>query len=339
MASLREFDVELSLTDSRACEEAARDLAIIVKPNWLKEDIHFEVFTVGITNKIFSAGVSDTDKLIFRVFGKNTEKVIDRPHELQSWALLASRGLAAELYGKFKNGLLCGYLPGKSLSSAEVRDEYIKKEICRAMAHMHNIPVTDGAEPCVIPKTKEFLKNLILPFTNSEQQAKFESYFVKSLEDEVADMIQKVLASGEDLAFCHNDLLVHNILFNKGDGKVAFIDYEYADFNYALFDIANHFNEYAGVDNADYSLCADTASKKEFITEYLVQRFGKVDAALLERMCKNVPLFEAASHLFWAVWALVQAQNSLIEFDYLEYAILRHQQYRNRMEKFMKNVA
>lgn len=29
-------------------------------------------------------------------------------------------------------------------------------------------------------------------------------------------------------------------------GSVSFIDYEYADFNYQAFDIANHFNEFAG---------------------------------------------------------------------------------------------
>lgn len=37
--------------------------------------------------------------------------------------------------------------------------------------------------------------------------------------------------------------LVFNLCFA---GSVKFIDYEYGDFNYQAFDIANHFNEYAG---------------------------------------------------------------------------------------------
>lgn len=46
--------------------------------------------------------------------------------------------------------------------------------------------------------------------------------------------------------FAHNDLLLGNVIFNKDEGTISFIDYEYASYNYQAFDIANHFNEFVG---------------------------------------------------------------------------------------------
>ena len=40
--------------------------------------------------------------------------------------------------------------------------------------------------------------------------------------------------------------------------------------------------------------------------------------------------FEAA-HLFWCIWALVQSQISLIDYEYVGLAILRHQMFRRTM--------
>lgn len=48
------------------------------------------------------------------------------------------------------------------------------------------------------------------------------------------------------IVFAHNDLLLGNVIYNKDEGTVAFIDYEYATYNYRGFDIANHFNEFVG---------------------------------------------------------------------------------------------
>ena len=48
------------------------------------------------------------------------------------------------------------------------------------------------------------------------------------------------------IVFCHNDLLLTNVLHNQVENKVTFIDFEYAAYNLQAFDIANHFAEFAG---------------------------------------------------------------------------------------------
>lgn len=41
-----------------------------------------------------------------------------------------------------------------------------------------------------------------------------------------------------------------------------------------------------------------------------------------------------ASHLYWALWALIQARMSPIDFDYLGYFFLRYGEYKKQKEKY-----
>lgn len=48
------------------------------------------------------------------------------------------------------------------------------------------------------------------------------------------------------IVFAHNDLLLGNVVHDKDEGTISFIDYEYSAYNYQAYDIANHFNEFVG---------------------------------------------------------------------------------------------
>ncbi|KAF1747660.1 hypothetical protein GCK72_024126 [Caenorhabditis remanei] len=330
-----DFNEDLSLTSQEECENSARSILAKLRPEWTPSEITFEYFSVGITNKIFSAGFG-TEHVIFRVFGHNTSKVIDRENEVTAWRQLAEHGFAAPLYGKFKNGLICGFLEGKSLKIEEMRDSRFHVNIAKRIAQLHTSVPNDG-KARVFDKMRTFLKQLDPKFEKSCQQEFFDKKFPKDLEAEIKNIESLIVKLKEPIAFCHNDLLVHNIVYNSEKKSIEFIDYEYAFPNYALFDIANHFCEYAGVEGTpDYSKCLTKDEKWLFINDYL--RFGKEKEhcdTRIASMFKNLPLFEAAAHLFWAVWALVQAQNSTIDFDYLTYAYARYQQYEKRYQKYI----
>lgn len=78
--------------------------------------------------------------------------------------------------------------------------------------------------------------------------------------------------------------------------QINFIDYEYADANYQLFDIANHFCEYAGVDEPNYSLCPTKTEKFKFLEIYFSYFYDKkVDQSKIEQTLKILPFFEAVS--------------------------------------------
>ncbi|CAJ0575693.1 unnamed protein product, partial [Mesorhabditis spiculigera] len=338
-ATLEKLHHELPLQDPKKCDQEALDILKTLKPEWKREDVKFEVFTAGITNKIFAASVSDDDKVIFRVFGKNTEKIIDRRHELESWAVLAEKGLAAPLLGLFKNGIVCGYLPGKTLDVKLVRKPEMQTKIAEAMAKMHNIETGHAKLPCVYDKMRNFLSN-IGTFEDEAKQAQYDRAFHNvDLETRVAEMEAITSRLQPEVGFCHNDLLVYNILYDEKNEKLSFIDYEYADFNFTSFDTGNHFCEWAGVDNPDFTLCPSKEVRRGWLKHYLKSKNGTEPSEhQLETAVQQSDLFMAMSHLFWTIWAIVQAQNSTIEFDYLGYAIQRLKVGQECMEEYLKST-
>ncbi|KAJ3178847.1 hypothetical protein HDU85_005040 [Gaertneriomyces sp. JEL0708] len=172
-----------------------------------------------------------------------------------------------------------------------------------------------------------------------------------------------------DVVFCHNDLLANNILFSddsrehvdgtNDDVGVHFIDYEYACMSYRAFDIANHWCEFAGFE-CDYSQYPSPAFQHRFlqayVSEILHQKTIRPDVPLpypfsaasdtttphdssasmevaISTLLHDIHLFTLASHLFWALWALVQAEISDLEFGYCEYAVKRLKEYERCKER------
>lgn len=48
---------------------------------------------------------------------------------------------------------------------------------------------------------------------------------------------------------------------------------------------------------------------------------------MIEGFEEVVLIFTTVSHFFWGTWAIVQAKNASIDFDYLAYAKLRYEGY------------
>ncbi|XP_043943626.1 ethanolamine kinase 1-like [Protopterus annectens] len=146
--------------------------------------------------------------------------------------------------------------------------------------------------------------------------------------------MQEYLSSlNSPVVLCHNDLLCKNIIFNEKEESVHFIDYEYSGYNYLAFDIGNHFNEFAGVNEVDYSRYPDKKLQRSWLRSYLksYKEFKGLVTEVTEKEIEilyiQVNQFSLASHFFWGLWALIQAKYSTIDFDFLGYALLRFKQY------------
>lgn len=131
--------------------------------------------------------------------------------------------------------------------------------------------------------------------------------------------LESVFAAYPDIpvTFCHNDLLPNNIVYDDKRQKITFIDIEYAMYNYAPFDVANHFLEFAGVENIDYSKYPDKSFRHNWLKEYFkVVNLNGDDRISLEDFDFWVQLCVPISHLLWGLWGISQAKHSSIEFDY-----------------------
>ncbi len=110
------------------------------------------------------------------------------------------------------------------------------------------------------------------------------------------------------------------------------------------------------MDNADFTLYPSKPFQLEWLREYLIEwdRVVASERSLrrsiqdvdVERLYNQVQVFAAVSlqlnfflynmtcifvsqisHLFWSVWSIVQAHNSTIDFDFLQYGIDRYEEY------------
>lgn len=160
------------------------------------------------------------------------------------------------------------------------------------------------------------------------------------------------VGGSNDFVFAHCDLLSGNVIIEpspssaaasrrssasggsedpvEAAASVAFIDYEYATPAPACFDIANHFAEWGGFD-CDYTAMPSRSVRRAFLREYLsscsAHKNRTYEESELEKLFEQVDRFRAVPGFYWGIWALIQAQISLIDFNYKDYAEIRLGEY------------
>jgi ethanolamine kinase len=63
-----------------------------------------------------------------------------------------------------------------------------------------------------------------------------------------------------------------------------------------------------------------------------------VDPEVLDRLSAEANAWALASHLYWGVWAIIQACNSPIDFDYMQFSATRLGEFRRRKDEFLSEA-
>lgn len=179
-------------------------------------------------------------------------------------------------------------------------------------------------------------------------------------KEECVWMLEQLKAVESDLneGVCHNDLLCGNLMLSADSTNLKIIDFDYANRNYLLFDLANHFNEYTGLecDYARYFPDDDAIfifvkyyrdSMRQILTmlnnktpvfdrerELFWSSSPEEEVAVTQRWVKVCKLLSLASNLSWAVWSLLQEAISVIDVDFLDYSQRRFERYLETKEEF-----
>ena len=173
--------------------------------------------------------------------------------------------------------------------------------------------------------------------------------------DAVVQARLDAMALLSSVVYAHNDLLSGNVLqLKEGDmqhpSRVQIVDYEYADWNYLGFDVANHFCEYVGFDFTAEKFEAaypSAETQRAWFNAYLtsaganhalLHRPGAALDAFYDEIFKGIGRFALASHLWWGLWAALQAKYSPIDFDYAGYCENRLAAFRKFRELEKKSV-
>ncbi|CAM9334996.1 unnamed protein product [Ectocarpus sp. 4 AP-2014] len=369
----------------------------VMKDAWLNyptEDIVVTTIGGGITNLLFKLqGPPAEAAILVRIFGKDTDVLIDRERDNALFDELASINYAPPFHGRFSNGRIEGFLPARALEPQELSNrspvDFVSL-IAREMGRLHGLQVVNAGPPGeaeiwqVLPKWLQLAKGLT--FEDESKAAAIKALDLDWICEEVEWLRQKLCREPDgadngasatsvssaaekranrflsEVVLCHNDLLSGNVLHANGWDRVQVIDFEYSGYNPRAFDIANHFCEHAGFDSNFEKSYPTTDTQAAFLTAYVravatpesgtdmlgeadeTAEEGSTDAStesprsdedsFVEALRTEVNRWALPSHLWWSLWAVVQARYSPIEFDFVDYARLRLAGYRLHKEAF-----
>ncbi len=241
--------------------------------------------TGGATNSLFKCtlGFSETSSsgtrfpVLVRVFGG--EGSIDRVQDNAVFISLSKSGLGPKCHGLFANGRVEEFLQEfRSLLYEELSDERISHAIAAELARVHHFQPPSAVlgprpEPSLWRQLWGWHKDALqVSFeAGTSQAALLEALHLDQAECELREL-QAQVQDTWPLAFCNNDLNAENIMVNSDSGKIFLIDFEYGGINYIAFEIANHFNEYAGVKpEPDFTRFPSESHMLKFCEVYISQ--------------------------------------------------------------------
>jgi ethanolamine kinase len=217
----------------------------------------------------------------------------------------------------FSNGLVVEYQEGVACEVPMLADPLISDKIAIALAQMHRC--TLGSGPHVnelFNKARHFLAGLD-PSSDDVDIGEFSQKVEK-----LRVVLEKEL-SGAPIVLCHNDLLSANVIWDSATESAHIIDYEYCDWTWPQFDIANHLFEWVGY-GFELHRFPSADRQRRFIRVYLNEFEGvEPSEAVVDEWQRQMLLCVPMSGIFWASWGYFQAQNSEVDFPYLEYARIR----------------
>ncbi|KAJ0179300.1 hypothetical protein K1T71_005012 [Dendrolimus kikuchii] len=351
--NLSKKDLFVPITiDENDLFDGVRKLLRVIRPTWSTDEIKFKVFTDGITNKLVGCQLNtstnnEEDIVLVRIYGNKTDLLIDRKAEIRNIKTLNVKGMAPQVYGVFENGLAYQYYPGNTLNVDSVLDPKVWPLVAQQMAKMHKVELGKEVlkEPFVWDKIEQFLNLLPEPFSTTSKQNRFVNSFgsITKLRIDFERLKSHLTKTESPIVFAHNDLLLGNVIYNKDEERISFIDYEYATYNYQAYDIANHFNEFVGlsIESIDYNRYPSREFQLSWIKVYLMEFLNgaQVSENYIEKIYKEVEELSLASHFLWGVWSLVQFEHSDIDFDFGRYAEIRLNRYYDLLDKVITELS
>jgi len=82
--------------------------------------------------------VSPDDVILVRVYGKRSDLLIDREHEIQVMVILNGIGAAAPIYCRFENGMAYGFVPGVMVNPDLAREPTVQRYCCASLTTVFN---------------------------------------------------------------------------------------------------------------------------------------------------------------------------------------------------------
>lgn len=253
-----------------------------------------EPLSGGITNTNFVVH-DGGDTFVVRIGDDLPLHGIIRRHELATCVAAHNCGLSPEIVHHEPGAMVMRFIDATTLTGDDIRQPETLRRVAELIQRCHAQMPRHLHGPSLMFWVFQTCRNYLetaasspgrLPDDLSELGACNEA-----LESAIGPMIP---------VFCHNDLLAANIL---DDGETLWLlDWEYAGWNSAYFDLAN--------------LASNNEMTPEQESVLLETYFGR---RVEPRDRTQIRTMKCASLLRETLWSLVQEQHSSVDFDYAEY--------------------
>ena len=247
----------------------------------------------GLTNRNYRLTWAERD-CVLRLPGKETALLgIDRETERAATAAAAAAGIGPEVIA-FEPRLGClvtGFIEGRPVEAQELRERV--PEVAAALRTIHaGPPLPTGFDP--LERTERYHRSAV------ERDGAIPSGYERV--DAAARRIAAALDGPEhDPVPCHNDLLSANFL-DDGE-RLRIVDWEYAGMGDRYYDLANFASHHR----------LDDAGEEALMAAY----WGEPATA---RRLAALRLMRPMAAFWEAMWGVVQATASELDFDFRAYA-------------------
>lgn len=272
------------------------DEAVARVDAWKGKEIKISPVAGGITNPNFKIGVEGKNYFL-KIPGAGTD-FINRPNCHAANVIAAESGAGPKVcyYYEDTGVEIVEWLEGyRQVTFGDVYNEKIFSKIASTIAAFHNIQ----------GETLPLKQNVFEQAWDMIDRAKQGKYLPPW-----HDKMEYILHTTEDafnkngmiLKPCHNDFWTNNMMYNEATDDLKLIDFEYASMNDPYYDIGLYSTVNYLTEGMDMELCK-------------IYHGGVFDDMGFAKM----KLYKIVGDIKWAYWALQQAMNSEVDFDYMNW--------------------
>jgi thiamine kinase-like enzyme len=263
----------------------------------------------GITNTNFI--VSDRDeRFVVRIGDDIPIHGVMRFNEIAAARAAHAAGISPEIVYQADGVFVMRFIKGRTLTEAEVRDQQNLERILPLIKTCHTEIPKHFQGPALVFWPFHVCRNYI--HTARAGNSRMMDALPRFLD--INAELEKTVGEIK-LVFGHNDLLAANFI---DDGKrLWLLDWDYAGYNAALFDLANLSS------NNELS-----PEQEDWILETYYQQ------PVTDRLRRRLAAMKCVSLLRETLWSIVSEIHSTLDFDYVDYTRKNLARFEHAYEAF-----
>jgi thiamine kinase-like enzyme len=267
----------------------------------------------GITNTNFIVD-DQGERFVVRVGDDIPIHGIMRFNEIAAARAAHAVGISPEIVHSANGIFVMRFIEGQTFSEQDVREQQNLERILHLILACHNEIPKHFKGPALVFWPFHVCRNYILTAKNGN--SRMMDFFPRFLD--ISEELEKTVGEIK-LVFGHNDLLAANFI---DDGKrLWLLDWDYAGYNTALFDLAN------------LSSNNELSSKQE---DWILETYHQ--QPVTDRLRRRLAAMKCVSLLRETLWSIVSEIHSTLDFDYVNYTSKNLSRFEKAYEEFRQMI-